>query len=147
MACRRPSTSGQGLAPLVACLGVLVTESPGQLPTISEVVVENVTTLQDEDGEFPPWVEIRGASFGAQPIDLGGFKLVLYGAERTQSPNGDGTEEWQFPAGVLLDEGEFLVVFLSGKDRAVTGSELHTSFVMDPRHFLIEIRDALKTQS
>ena len=34
---------------------------------------------------------------------------------------------WQFPSHVI-DPNEYLVVFASGKDQAVSGSELHTSF-------------------
>ena len=37
-------------------------------------------------------------------------------------------QKWLFPAGVTLQPGEFLVVFASGKDRAVAGQELHTNF-------------------
>ena len=42
----------------------------------------------------------------------------------------DDLQRWAFPDG-LLPAGEFVVVFASGKDRALPGEELHTSFRLD----------------
>jgi hypothetical protein len=39
-------------------------------------------------------------------------------------------QKWAFPA-VTLNAGQFLVVFASGKDRAVVGQELHTNFSLE----------------
>ena len=39
--------------------------------------------------------------------------------------------KWTFPA-TILAPGASMIVFASGKNRAVAGSELHTNFSLDP---------------
>jgi hypothetical protein len=76
--------------------------------------------LLDEDGESSDWIEIYNPT--DQTVHLGGWYLT---------DNADNLEQWQFPAGVALNPGQFLVVFASGKDRASAVSELHTNFRLD----------------
>ena len=80
-------------------------------------MASNDETLADEDGDGPDWIEIHMPdSAPAESLDLGGWYLT------------DNTflqELWQFPDGVIMERGDFLVVFASGKDRAVAGEELH----------------------
>ena len=83
---------------------------------ISEFMASNQTTLADEDGDFPDWLEVYNP--GADRVDLDGMYLA------------DAQEQWQLPA-VELDPGGYLVVFASGKDRAEVGGELHTNFKLD----------------
>ncbi|QQL44186.1 CotH kinase family protein [Sulfuriroseicoccus oceanibius] len=85
-------------------------------PVISEFMASNDTTIADEDGEFADWIEIYNPGPGA--VDLTGWHLTDDEAVPTQ---------WTFPA-VSVPEGGYLVVFASKKNRAVTGSELHTNF-------------------
>ncbi|MEE8451571.1 MAG: lamin tail domain-containing protein, partial [Thermoguttaceae bacterium] len=54
-------------------------------------------------------------------VDLDGWHLT--------DDDGD-LDQWQFPA-VTIDPNEYLVVFASNKDRAVSGFQLHTNFELD----------------
>ncbi|CAN5175421.1 hypothetical protein BH23VER1_BH23VER1_09750 [soil metagenome] len=85
-------------------------------PVITEFQAINSSTLVDEDDDRSDWIEI----FNPDPAaaDLTGYYLTDDSADLTK---------WQFPATTLAPSG-FLVVFASGKDRAVAGSELHTNF-------------------
>lgn len=92
----------------------------GAIFRLSEVMASNTQSLLDEDGDTPDWIEIEMLP-GAPSVvmDLGGWHLT--------DDLGDLTK-WRFPDGVVLGRGGFKVVFASGKDRAVAGSELHTGF-------------------
>lgn len=83
---------------------------------ISEFMAANQTGIDDEDGDGSDWIELRNVSAAA--VNLAGWTLTDNAALPAQ---------WAFPA-VSLPAGGYLVVFASGKDRAVAGSELHTNF-------------------
>jgi hypothetical protein len=82
-------------------------------------MAENDGWLHDRDGDSPDWIEIQNDS--AVTVNLAGWYL-------TDSPT--NLSKWTFPA-TNLAGGGYLVVFASGKDRAVAGEELHTSFQLD----------------
>ncbi|CAN5490815.1 hypothetical protein BH23VER1_BH23VER1_25210 [soil metagenome] len=86
---------------------------------ISEFMAANGSTLADEDGDFSDWIEIENS--GAGSVDLMGYRL-------TDDPLLPA--QWVFPS-VDLPAGERLLVFASGKDRAIAGSELHTNFALN----------------
>lgn len=83
---------------------------------ITEVMASNSHTLADEDGDFPDWLEIRNNM--DIPVDLTGYML---------SDNREDPARWVFPQ-VILQPGEYLVVFASGKDRRDPAANLHTNF-------------------
>ena len=83
---------------------------------ISEFMAINNNTLADEDGEYSDWVEIHNPTDSA--VDLDGWHLTDDAANLTQ---------WQFPS-VMLDPGEYLLVFASGKNRTDPSGELHSNF-------------------
>src|SRR5947208_16395304 len=83
---------------------------------ISEFMADNKKTLADEDGQFPDWIEIYNT--GAGTLNLGGWTL-------TDDPTHVG--RWAFPDTNLIAKG-FMVIFASGKNRAVPGAALHTDF-------------------
>lgn len=85
---------------------------------INEFLINNKYSKIDEDGDRPAWVEIYNHS--PQTVSLAYYAL---------SDNKTNPAKWRFP-NVEIKPGEFLVVFLSGKDKAVPGSNLHTSFVL-----------------
>lgn len=89
----------------------------GATPLISEFLVDNSSGLEDEDGDREDWIEIYNPELAA--VDLEGYALT--------DDEGD-LGKWIFPAGVTVEPRGFLVVFASGKDRAVAGSPLHTGF-------------------
>lgn len=84
--------------------------------TINEVMAGNTITLRDEDGDYPDWVELYNPS--EETIDLTGWGL----SDTETRPKG-----WEFPA-AEIGPGEYLIVFLSGKNRTDAGKELHTNF-------------------
>ena len=79
----------------------------------------NDRTLADADGDFSDWIEVRNPT--TAPVSLDGWHLTDSAAQ---------LEKWTFPA-VTLEAGGNLVVFASGKNRTVPGSELHTNFALD----------------
>lgn len=88
--------------------------SAAGLPDLSEFMASNETTLADEDGDFPDWIEL--ANPGTEAIDLGGYYLT----DDRERPT-----RWELPT-TVLSPGEFLIVYASGKDRK--SGELHANF-------------------
>ncbi|YCM42966.1 CotH kinase family protein [Verrucomicrobiaceae bacterium 227] len=95
---------------------VVAVTTTSQPPLITEFVAGNTKGLQDEDGEFSDWIEIHNRN----PFDLS-----LAGWHLTDDASDFG--RWEFPA-LSMAPNSYLVVFASGKDRRVPGSELHTDF-------------------
>jgi hypothetical protein len=96
------------------------TLAPGDV-IINEFVAGNLTGLTDEDGERPDWIEIYNR--GTTPVNLIGWSLT---------DNADLPGQWTFPS-QILNPGEYLVVFASGKDRRapVGANKFHTNFKLD----------------
>ena len=85
---------------------------------ITELMVKNRTTLRDEDGDFPDWIELANVS--DETLDLTGCRV----ADR------EGRRGWMIPGG-HLEPGERLVIFASKKNR--TGNTLHTDFALSEK--------------
>lgn len=83
---------------------------------INEIMSSNSNFLFDEDGDDSDWIELYNPS--SRPLNLSGYYI---------SDKATQLNRWTFPAEVIPAHG-FLVIFASGKDRAVAGSELHTNF-------------------
>ncbi|MDG5766886.1 CotH kinase family protein [Balneolales bacterium ANBcel1] len=83
---------------------------------INEVQASNNTTIADEDGDFEDWIELYNA--GSEPVNLVSFGL--------SDREGDHYR-WVLPD-TLLNPGEFLLIWASGKDRRTPGRPLHTNF-------------------
>ena len=83
---------------------------------IGEFMAVNDTTLTDEDGDTSDWIELHNSA--ATNVDLAGWYLT---------DRSNDLAKWSFPA-THLSPGAYLVVFASGKDRSVSGCELHTGF-------------------
>jgi len=88
----------------------------GQQLVINEIMSSNQSFILDEDGDDSDWIEIFNTS--GSPVNLHGFYL---------SDNSDNLSKWAFPD-TLLEYNNFLIVFASGKNRAISGNELHTGF-------------------
>lgn len=82
---------------------------------ISEVLPDNQFDIIDHDGDRSDWVELHNASDA--PVSLRGYYL----SDSVFNPS-----KWAFPD-VTIGAGEYLVVFLSGKDTVISG-EIHASF-------------------
>lgn len=83
---------------------------------INEFMASNSATLTDEDGEYSDWIEIYNS--GSSSIDLFNWSLT----DKADKPS-----MWKFPS-VNIQPNGYLIIFASGKDRAISGSELHTNF-------------------
>lgn len=91
--------------------------APQQGPVVSEFLASNQGGLEDEDGDSPDWIEIYNPR--ATSVDLGGSFLSDDSANLTR---------WAFPSPTVIGGGATMVVFASGKNRAISGQELHTDF-------------------
>ena len=89
--------------------------SPG--PLITEFLASNQGGLTDEDGATSDWIEVHNPD--SRPLDLSGYHLT----DSKSAPR-----RWAFPEGTVLPPGGYLVVFASGKNRAVAGRPLHSNF-------------------
>ena len=82
---------------------------------ISEVLPNNRYTLTDQDGDRSDWVELYNRS--TESVSLEGYYL---------SDDADAPFRYALPA-QMLAAGDYIVVFLSSKDRVKDG-EIHASF-------------------
>ena len=90
---------------------------------INEFMTSNKTSIIDEDGDLSDWIEIYNS--GSEPKNLDQYWL---------SDKDDNPFKWRFPE-VVLEAGEYLVVFASGKDRRdPQGIYLHTNFRLNDRN-------------
>jgi len=80
--------------------------APGVL--LNELMPSNGSTLTDENGDTPDWIELHNSSSAA--INLAGYGL---------SDNPDRPFRWRF-RDAAIGPGVFLVVYASGKDRQPT---------------------------
>lgn len=83
---------------------------------MSEFLAANESGIRDEDGDFSDWIEIHNPT--ARSVSLEGYSL---------SDEADDPSAWKFPAR-MIEPGEYLVVFASGKNRVSPSGELHTTF-------------------
>ncbi len=91
----------------------------GQGVVINEFMASNGSTLADEDGDYEDYIELYNA--GESKVDLKGFFL---------SDDYSNPYLWELP-GVVLNPGDFLLVWASGKDRSHVDAPLHTNFRID----------------
>jgi len=118
----------------VWCLpGLLTGICFGNTVSINEVLSSNGGVLADEDGDFEDWIELYNG--GVEAVDLSGWGL---------SDDYERPFKWIFPEETVIDGGEFLLVWASGKDRS--GSELHTGFSIaaDGEEILLTRSDGLR---
>ncbi len=96
------------------------TEAPLAELRINEYATGKTQTLLSDSGEFVGWVELYNPTDAA--VSLKGFAL-------SDKPN--KKTKWRFPD-VTLDAGGYLVVYLSGEERAFDGTgELHADFKLN----------------
>jgi len=83
---------------------------------LNEFMAENDGGLRDEDGDSPDWIELYNDS--ALPVSVAEWRL-------TDDPL--NPTKWIFSSTNIPPLG-YLMVFASGKNRAVPGGELHANF-------------------
>jgi len=86
---------------------------------ITEFLAVNKGPLLDSDGDASGWIEVYNA--GTNAVNLAGWRL-------TDDPA--LVAGWTFPATNLAPD-RFLIAFASGKNRALAGGELYTSFQLN----------------
>ncbi len=102
----------------IALLLFLVTQA-GSLHAqvaINEFMPVNNATLADEDGDYGAWLELY--NYSDDPYHLQAHGL---------SDDPVDPWKWVFP-NVSIHPGEFMIIWLSGKDRREVGNPLHTGF-------------------
>lgn len=83
---------------------------------INEVMADNISILQDEDGDYTDWIEI--CNNGASEVNMADFFL---------SGDIDDLFQWRFPD-KILKPGQNLIVYCSGKNRSNPNNNLHSNF-------------------
>lgn len=115
--------SGQSIYRLIATNGngttteeiILYALNPGEF-LLSEFAASNDGSILDEDGDSSDWIEIHNPT--GSTGNLNGYYL-------TDDP--DDLTKWQLPS-TPLGSDEYLIVYASAKNRAISGAELHTNF-------------------
>lgn len=85
---------------------------------LNEIMSSNSTTISDEDGDYPDWIEIFNV--GNETVHLGGYGL---------SDDYENPFRWVFPD-TTIGAGEFMLIWASNKNRIFPGEELHTNFAI-----------------
>ncbi|MEM8896177.1 MAG: lamin tail domain-containing protein [Bacteroidota bacterium] len=86
-------------------IAVFLTTTTSAQILINEFMASNGRFIQDEDGDYPDWIELFNT--GTQPVNIGGWSL---------SDNTDELGKWRFPA-LTLAPNQYLLIFASDKDR------------------------------
>jgi hypothetical protein len=103
-----------------ACAIAFLSRSPvfAQDVRIAEFLASNVHGLLDEDGDASDWVELENVG---EAINLNGWYLT---------DDRMNLAKWRFPATDMAAHGR-LLIFASGKNRAVASSQLHLNFALN----------------
>ncbi|HEX4264687.1 MAG TPA: CotH kinase family protein [Verrucomicrobiae bacterium] len=96
---------------------------------ISEFMAVNQSTIQDENGDHSPWIELYNPTTNA--IDLTDWSLT---------DDSNNISLWRFP-NVTIEPLAFIVVFASGKDRAISTNELHSNFQLPVSNGFLALAD------
>ncbi len=97
---------------------------------INEFMASNSSSLPDENGDYPDWIEVYNPT--ALLVDLTGWRLT---------DDKDDLAGWPFPS-ITLDPFEYLIVYASGKDRRDPAGELHTDFKLNADGEYLALIDA-----
>ncbi len=84
---------------------------------INEYMTDNRSIIYDCEGDYNDWIELYNGT--KESIDLSGY---------TVTDNELNTDKWEFPEGTVLEEGEHLLIYCSGKDKIDSAGYIHTSF-------------------
>jgi len=96
---------------------------------INEIMPNNRYGLLDSEGDSSDWIELYNPT--EYNLSLGGYAL---------SDDELELDKWLFPDDITIGAKEYLVVFLSDKNK-LTNGELHTSFVLGDSDEVIMLID------
>lgn len=111
--CGDPTPGAENNDALIGIEQVLAADASESI-RLSEVLFKNTYSVIDSYGDHSDFAELYNA--GEEPVDLGDYYL---------SDTFDSPLKWQCPK-VVLGPGEYMLIFLSGKDS--TDGEFHASF-------------------
>ncbi len=80
-------------------------------------MASNGATLEDEDGDYPDWIELYNP--GQDEVDLSGWGL---------SDDDISPFRWVFPDQTVIESGGYLIVWASRKNRTDPAHPLHANF-------------------
>lgn len=83
---------------------------------INEVMASNTATIQDPQGEYEDWIELK--NIGTSEIDLSGMYV---------SDDPEKLRKWAIPSGTSLEPGGYLIIW-ADSDNDSTNTGLHASF-------------------
>ncbi|MGK0413004.1 MAG: putative repeat protein (TIGR02543 family) [Polaribacter sp.] len=83
---------------------------------INEIMNSNDSAYADEDGDFNDWIEIY--NYGTTSVNLDGYGL---------SDDSTLSFKWTFPS-MTIAPNQYILVWASGKNKAIAGQNLHTNF-------------------
>ncbi len=86
---------------------------------LNELQADNLTGITTAAGAHAPWVELYNPSSNA--VSLAGLCLANTYSNLTQ---------WAFPAGSVINPGQFMTVFADGQTGLSSPNELHANFVL-----------------
>jgi hypothetical protein len=86
---------------------------------INELQADNLTGITNLSGQRTAWLELYNPSTNV--VSLTGLYLANTYTNLTA---------WAFPAGVVINPGEFKVIFADSQTNLSTAAELHTSFAL-----------------
>lgn len=125
---RDPDTGKYSAVPFYKSLGMEDVYTRSLIPDynpngvmISEIMPVNHTVLADEDGDFSDWIELYNPS--GMAVNLKGCALSDTDINRAK---------WVFED-TVMQPGEYLIVFASGKDRRSASGRLHTNFKLSSK--------------
>lgn len=101
------------LSTLLIISGIAVN---GQFVVINEFMSSNSYQIADEDGDYSDWIELLYV--GKSPLNIGGYGI---------SDDKSEPFRWIFPDITLL-QGDYLLLWASGKNKADPAMPLHTNF-------------------
>lgn len=123
---------GSVALPMEEPVPVTEPEPPKTTVRLNEYSTSKTQTLLTADGDFCAWVELYNPEETA--VSLQGFTL---------SDNENKPDKWAFP-NVTIDAKSYLVVLLSGEDKAYDGTgELHANFSLNGKEDVLLLSDAL----
>ncbi|OFY87667.1 MAG: hypothetical protein A3F72_13145 [Bacteroidetes bacterium RIFCSPLOWO2_12_FULL_35_15] len=94
------------------------TKAIGQI-VINEYSCSNVSTINDNYGDTPDWVELYNA--GGSAVSLTGYYL----SDKISNPT-----KWAIPLGVSIPSNGFLLIWCSGQNTMV-GTNIHAGFSLN----------------
>jgi len=106
-----PSKSAARMAIVRAAMETLEERRLFAGVVINEFLADNSTGIVDEDNTHSDWIELRNTN--ATSTNLAGWSLTDDAAD---------LDKWVFPS-VSIPAGGYLLVWASGKNRAVAGQD------------------------